>query len=77
MKRTQIYLDDEIFKYLNNKSRNEKKSISEIIRDSIRGTMRSRENDLILKMNNIFNKWKDIKINPEKYVLELRKDRDL
>jgi hypothetical protein len=77
MKRTQIYLDDEIFKYLDNESKYEQKSISEIIRESIRDKMHSRTVDLISKMNNIFNKWKDKKIDPERYIRELRKDRAL
>jgi hypothetical protein len=77
MKRTQIFLDDEIFKYLDNERKNEQKSISKIIRESIRDKMHSRTVDLISKMNNIFNKWKYRKIDPEKYIRGLRKDRFL
>jgi hypothetical protein len=77
MKRTQIYLDDEIFRYLDHESKNEKKSISEIIRESIRDKMHSRSINLISKMNSVFNMWKDKNINPEKYIRNLRKDRVL
>ena len=77
MKRTQIYLDDEIVQYLEHESNIEQKSISEIIRESVRAKIESRKKDLIAKMNNIFNKWKDKKINPEIYLRKLRKNRTL
>jgi predicted CopG family antitoxin len=77
MKRTQIYLDDDIFEYLENESKIEHKSISEIIRESIRAKINFHVKDLVGKMNKIYGLWKDRDIEPDQYIRELRKDRKL
>ncbi len=75
MKRTQIYLDDELAAYLIKKSKIEKKSISEIIRDSLKEKIANRSNDIIAKMNAIAGAWSDRRIEPDAFVRERRRDR--
>jgi hypothetical protein len=75
MKRTQIYLDDEIAKYLALKSKIEKKSISEIIRESLKEKIVHCSSDIIAKLNGIAGLWRDRKIDPRQYVRERRMDR--
>ncbi|GAH47132.1 unnamed protein product [marine sediment metagenome] len=77
MKRTQIYIDEEIFGLLKKESKIENKTISELIRESIRDKYKNRKNDIIIKMNSVFGLWKDKKINVDEYIRNLRKNREL
>ena len=75
MKRTQIYIDEDTFGFLEKESKIEKKSISEIIRESIKVKMKKRSNEIIKKMKSVYGVWQDKKVNGDEYVREMRKDR--
>ncbi len=54
MKRTQIYIDEDTFGFLEKESKIEKKSISEIIRENIKVKMKNRNNEIIKKMKSVY-----------------------
>ena len=71
MKRTQIYLDEDIFQVLKQESKLKKKNISSIIRDTLREKfMKKKSSD---SMDRAAGIWKDREIDPEKYIRNLRK----
>ena len=78
MKRTQIYLDDTLYMVLKEKSKRSKKSISEIIRESLRKVLFPKSELLIKNMEGIFGLWSDRKaLDPDQYVREIRKGNRL
>ncbi|MFH0925391.1 MAG: ribbon-helix-helix protein, CopG family [bacterium] len=77
MKRTQIYLDETIFDFLKKESKVEHKSISEIIRESIKKRMDNRRDDIIRRMESVFGIWKNRELDVNEYITNLRKDRKL
>ena len=77
MKRTQIYIDDKTFEYLKKESKLENKTISELIRDSIREKMNHNTKNIIKNLQGIFGIWKNRKFDTNEYVRKLRKDRDI
>jgi predicted nucleic acid-binding protein len=77
MKRTQIYIDETTFDFLEKESRIGHKTISEIIRESIRIRMVNKQNEIIKKMEAIFGRWGDKEIDVNSYIRKLRKDRKL
>ena len=77
MHRTQIYLDKQIYKTLERESELFNLSISEIIRRSIRQQKNTEVSDIIKKMKDVFGIWKSRKIDSEKYIRNIRKDRKI
>ncbi|HDD43887.1 MAG TPA: ribbon-helix-helix protein, CopG family [Candidatus Desulfofervidus auxilii] len=78
MKRTQIYLDDTLYMVLKEKSKRSKKSISEVIRESLRKVLFPKSELLIKNMEGIFGLWSDRKaLDPDQYVREIRKGNRL
>lgn len=77
MKRTQIYIDEDTFGFLEKESKIEKKSISEIIRESIKVKMKNRNNEIIKKMKSVYGVQQDKKVNGDECVRKMRKDRIL
>jgi len=78
MKRTQIYLDDTLYMMLKEKSKKSKKSISEVIRESLRKVLFPKSELLIKNMEKIFGLWSDRKdLDPDQYVREIRKGNRL
>ena len=78
MKRTQIYLDDTLYMMLKEKSKKSKKSISEVIRESLRKVLFPKSELLIKNMEGIFGLWSDRKaLDPDQYVREIRKGNRL
>ena len=73
MKRTQIYLEEDILQVLKKESLIKKKNISSIIRDTLR------EKFLNKKSTNTIDEaagiWKDRDFDVEKRTREMRKDR--
>ncbi len=76
MKRTQIYIDDDIFSFLEKESKTVHRSISEIIRESIKEKYQYQSNVLIKRMNAVFGIWKKKNLDVNKYIRTMRKDRD-
>jgi hypothetical protein len=75
MHRTQIYLDDIIYEYLEKEKRKTKLSFSEIIRNNIKQNIQNNYKSIIDKMEKAAGSWENTKESPEQYVRKLRKDR--
>jgi len=77
MKRTQIYIDDEMFSFLEKESKLKNKSISELIRESIRGNYIYNSNVMVKRLNDVFGQWSDRLVDVNTYIRDMRKDRKL
>jgi predicted CopG family antitoxin len=77
MKRTQIYLDEEIFSILERESKMKKKSISELIRESIHEKYSYNSGKIIKHLNMVFGIWSDKDDDVDTYIRNIRKDRKL
>ncbi len=76
MVRKQIYLDEEIIEYLENESKLEHKSVSDLIRQNIRKNMESGADGLIRVMKKVAGIRKDREEDVYNTVRNLRKDRN-
>ena len=77
MKRTQIYLDEKTFSILEKESKITNKSISELIRESINLKYHHNTIKILKHLNTVFGIWADKKIDVNKYIRNLRKDRKI
>lgn len=77
MKRTQIYIDDDIFSFLKKESRTIHRSISEIIRESIKEKYQYKSNMLLKRLNTIYGIWKNKNFDTDQYIRNMRKDRTI
>jgi hypothetical protein len=77
MKRTQIYIEEDVFKILEKESKLKHKTISELVRESIKGKISLRSKEIIKNMHAVFGLWIHKKTDPERYVRVLRKDRTI
>ncbi len=75
MKRTQIYLDEKTFGFLQKESVHSGDTISEIIRQSIQDRAARRVKRILKAAEGIFGIWKNKKIDVDAHVRKLRKDR--
>jgi len=78
LRRTQLYLDDELHRLLSALSRQEKKSLSELVRSAIADKYVKRDVvDKIAIVDRLAGIWKDREDmkSPERYIRILRKDR--
>ncbi len=77
MKRTQLYLNDELYRYLSTLSRQEKKTISELVRSAITEKYLIKDTidkvDIVDRLAGIWKNREDMR-SAEKYVRALRKD---
>ncbi|MCL5028744.1 MAG: hypothetical protein M1480_06960 [Bacteroidetes bacterium] len=75
MKRTQIYLDEDIFHVLKRESEIKKKNISSLIRDTLREKfMKKKHSNAVEDAAGI---WKDRTFDTEEYIRNLRKGNRL
>lgn len=77
MKRTQIFIEEDIYKYLQKESDFENKTVSEIIRKSLREMLMYKTNNIIKHSNKIFGIWKNRKMDVEHYINNIREDRNI
>jgi predicted CopG family antitoxin len=77
MKRTQIYIDDDIFSFLEKESKTIHKSISEIIRQSIKDKYQYQSKVLLKRLNSIYGIWKNKNFDTDQYINNIRKDRTI
>lgn len=77
MKRTQIYLDEETYSILKNESKIADKTISEIIRSTIRNKYQYKTCDTVRKMNAVFGMWRKSSFDTDGYIRLMRKDRSI
>jgi len=77
MKRTQLYLDDDLAKILSTVSRQRGTTISELVRECIREKFGAKESvdkaSLVRQLAGIWKNRKDV-VSPQEYVRRLRKD---
>jgi negative regulator of replication initiation len=73
LKRTQIYLDEEIYKYLVEESKKTGKSISELIREKLRKEINENAQRLIENIRKTSGIWKNRNFDTENYIRNLRK----
>jgi hypothetical protein len=79
MKRTQLYLNEDIWKALHIRARQRKTSISELVRQAVREKFGNSSADRRQAMQALVGLWKDRKDLPdtEQYVRRLRKGKRL
>ncbi len=77
MHRTQIYLDDAIYEYLEIEKKKTKLSFSEIIRINIKQNIQNSSQSIIDKMEKAAGAWTNQTESPENYIRRIRKDRRL
>jgi predicted CopG family antitoxin len=75
MHRTQIYLDDNIYDYLEKEKARTRLAFSEIIRNNIRSNMGKSSSAILEKMHKAIGSLKKSELSPEETVRRLRKDR--
>jgi len=77
MKRTQIYLDEETFEYLKVESNLRGITISEVIRESIKDKRHQSKEKILSALDEVVGVWKNRRLDTEKYIRGLRRDRIL
>ncbi len=65
------------FSFLEKESKAEHRSISEIIRESIKEKFQYKTNILLDRLDSIFGIWKNKNIDTVQYLRNIRKDREL
>jgi hypothetical protein len=77
MKTAQIKFDDKTFKYLEKESELLKKSISDIVNDTVRESMQNHKDRILQNLDNVFGILKDSNTDVDTYINDLRKDRSI
>lgn len=77
MKRTQIYIDEKIYDYLEKESNVRGTSISEIIRQSIQEKMNRKIQKILKATEEVFGIWRDREFDVDTYIRDRRKDRKI
>jgi Arc/MetJ family transcription regulator len=77
VRRTQLYLDDDLWTVLQVRSRQEKTTVSDLVRKAVRERYLDKAAERSAAMMGIVGMWKDRTDLPdtETYIRELRKDR--
>ncbi|GAB6072403.1 hypothetical protein JCM14244_07800 [Venenivibrio stagnispumantis] len=73
MKRTQIYLDEEIYKYLKEESLKTGKTISELIREKLRKEIDQNKETLLKAIKEVAGIWSYQTDDVENFLRNLRK----
>ncbi len=74
MRRTQIYLSDDLYFELKNRSRKSKKSISEVIRQTLKANLMFNKREQILSsVNEAFGLWQNREFDTDLYIRNIRK----
>jgi hypothetical protein len=76
MKRTQIYLDEELINILKIESKLRKKKVSMLIRETLRAKYLNKEKRIVL-LDKAAGIWKDRDFDTNEYVRGLRKSKRL
>jgi len=75
MKRTQIYIDEDTLEYLRRESRIMGVTISELIRQTLRGRKTQSVEKILSALDSVSGIWKNRRFDPERYIRALRRDR--
>ena len=77
MKRTQIYLAEETIRQLKKESKKSGKSISEIIRESIRTRGKNNVYKMLSSVEEAYGTWKNRDFDVARRIRKLRTDRSV
>lgn len=77
MRRTQIYIDEKFYRLLKKESKTTGKTMSEIIRESIKDRVNRRVEEILRRMEMVYGAWEDRELDVEEYVRGLRRERSL
>jgi hypothetical protein len=77
MRRTQIYIDEKSYRILKKESKTTGKTMSEIIRESIKDRVNRRVEEILRRMEIVYGAWADRELNVEEYIRGLRRERSL
>ena len=75
MKRTQIYLDEDLYQALKVKSQQTGKTLSELIRETLRHNFNQKQTLFTKALENVVGMWADQNIDVNTYIRQMRKDR--
>ncbi len=75
MKRTQIYLDEELYKYLKEESKKTGKSISELIREKLKKEINQNKENLLKTIRETAGIWSYQTEDVENYIRNMRKGK--
>ena len=75
MKRTQIYLDEEIYKYLKEESKKTGKSISELIREKLKKEINQNKENLLKTIRETAGIWSYQTEDVGNYIRNMRKGK--
>ncbi len=75
MKRTQIYLDEEIYKYLKEESKKTGKSISELIREKLKKEINQNKENLLKTIKEVAGIWSYKNEDVDNYIRNMRKGK--
>ena len=73
MKRTQIFLDDDIYKFLKEESKKTGKTISKLIREKLRKEIKQNSENLLKNMQHIAGIWSYQMEDVDNFIRNLRK----
>jgi negative regulator of replication initiation len=74
MKRTQIYIDEKTYNYLEKESKAKGTSISEIIRQSIQDKINRKIQKILKSTEEVFGIWKDREFDVDTYIRDSRRN---
>ena len=78
MHRTQIYLDDEIYEFLESEKKKTRLSYSEIIRLNLKKNIQDQSRAMIARMEKAAGAWNESSNEtPAEYMARIRSDRKL
>ncbi len=72
MRRTQIYIDEKFYRLLKKESETTGKTMSEIIRESIKDRVDRRVEEILRRMDMVYGVWEDRELDVEEYIRGLR-----
>lgn len=75
MHRTQIYLEDDVYQYLKKESTRTQKSLSDLVRESLRKQVGQKVEKMLRNTDKICGLWREKETDPETHIRQLRKDR--
>ena len=75
MIRTSVYLDQQSYQYVQGQSEQYGKTLSEVIRDLIRQTMRQDTQTILDAVNGVYGLWEDRDMDVDEYIRNVRQDR--
>lgn len=77
MIKTEIYLDEDIYHYLQEQSEISHLSISDIIKQSIKKEWETNVDKILAATEKVYGIWEDRTFDVDEYVRNMRKDREL